>query len=112
MTFIVGTPHTHNSGYFRNDDRPGGGKLSEADIQTCSHCQAVIKLQEWKEDGGFCRGCMKPVCAFCGDRMLLYGCEPYVKKLEQALGLADKYTQYVKISGLEPTSPPPQIFIG
>jgi hypothetical protein len=57
---IIGTPHTKGAGYYKNDDTASGGKKSEADIRTCTHCQAVIKMQAWKEDGGFCGKCMGP----------------------------------------------------
>lgn len=112
MTFVIGTPHTHNAGYYRSDNRVSGGKLRQADIQTCWHCQAIVKLNEWKEDGGFCRGCMKPVCNLCADEMLVYGCVPFMKKLETAMNLGEKYRQYIKLAGLEPPAPPQPIITG
>lgn len=109
---FIGTPHTHNSGYLLNDDRNSGGKKTEADVQTCWHCQKVINMQLWKGDGAFCRGCMKPICAACGDRMLVFGCEPFLKKLEAFTDSVVKYSQYLKIAGLEPVAPPSSIITG
>jgi hypothetical protein len=84
MTFIVGTPHTHNAGYFRNDDRLSGGKLSEADVQTCPHCQGLIKMQEWHLDGGWCAKCQAPLCNVpaCVEETSRLGCVPFSRKLE------------------------------
>ncbi len=83
MTFRIGTPYSRNAGYFMNDDRPGGGKKSEADIRTCPHCEKIIKMQLWKDNGAFCRKCNAPICAQCGDRALTFGCEPFKKKFDQ-----------------------------
>jgi len=102
---IVGTPHTHNAGYLLNDDRNSGGKKTEADIQTCWHCQKVINMQLWRDDGAFCRGCMKPICAQCGDRMIIYGCEPFIKTIERYTDAVVKLQQHLKIAGLEPAAP-------
>jgi len=106
MTFRIGTPHTHNAGYLLNNKDDARTK-QEADIQTCWHCQAVINMQKWKDDGAFCRTCMKPICTACGDRMLIYGCEPFLKKLENATNAAIKYAQFLKVAGLDPAPPPP-----
>ena len=64
MTFIIGTPHSKGAGYFMNDDRPADGTLDEADIRTCPHCQAIIKMQEWRKQTtqGFCTKRMQPTC--------------------------------------------------
>jgi hypothetical protein len=96
MTFIIGTPHAHNAGYYRNDDRCAGGKLSEADIQTCTHCQAIIKMQEWRENGAWCSRCNAPICLFCAKRALTFGCEPFVKKLEQQLKQIGRLNQLIQ----------------
>ncbi len=99
---FIGTPHTSGSGYYCNDDTPSGGTKSEADIQTCTHCQKVIKLQDWKDDGGFCGRCMKPICGPCADRMLTYGCEPFIKQIESALESEYRRKQFRKVAGLDP----------
>ena len=78
---IVGTPHTRNSGYTMNDDRPGGGRKTEADIQTCPHCQKVIKMQEWAKAAvqNFCLKCQKPTC----EAPECQNCVPFMKRIEQ-----------------------------
>jgi hypothetical protein len=101
MTFLIGTPHASGSGYFLNDDRNSGGAKAEAHVQCCGHCQKVIKLELWKEDGGFCRRCMLPVCASCADRMLTYGCEPFIKLIEREAERAVRLSQFRKLAGLE-----------
>ena len=111
MTFRIGTPHTKNAGYFLNNKGLGAKDKDEADIQTCWHCQAIIKMQEWKDDGAFCRTCMKVICGPCGDRMLTYGCEPFLKKLEQYTESQVKYAQHLKVAGLDPVTPPPPLII-
>lgn len=87
MTFIIGTPHTHNAGYLRNDDRASGGQLTEADIQTCKHCQAAINMQEWAQEGGWCARCESPLCnnPVCVEETARLGCVPFTKKIEQML---------------------------
>lgn len=114
---IIGTPHTHNAGYYRNDDTVSGGRLDEADIQTCPHCQAVLKMQEWKKvengkmTGGFCMKCSKPVCGFCNKEMQTRGCVPFMQKLDQYFDATVKFDRFLKDAGLEPASARP-IFTG
>lgn len=109
--FLIGTPHAHNAGYFRNDDRLAGGRLSEADVQTCNHCQRIIKLQEWKESGAWCSKCESPLCddPVCQRRTHLYGCVPFFKRLERFVESQVKYQQHLKIAGLAPPEPPRSI---
>ena len=111
MTFIIGTPHTHNAGYFKNDDRTAGGVLAEADIQTCTHCQCVIKMSEWKIDGAFCHKCAAPICSNCGERAVYYGCEPFQKTLDTYVKGIEKYHQILKDAGLDAPVPPPSIIL-
>lgn len=103
MTFLIGTPHTHNAGYHCNDDRASGGLKDENDVQTCPHCQAVIKMQLWKDNGGWCSKCEKPLCSnpTCIAETNKYGCVPFFKKIEQHVESTIKYEQFLKISGLE-----------
>lgn len=102
MTFLIGTGHTHNAGYYCSDDTPAGGRKIEADVQTCPHCQKVILMQAWKDDGGFCGKCHAPICGHCADRMLAFGCEPFLKQLEQFIGHQHRVTSFAKFAGLDP----------
>ena len=110
MSFVIGTPHTRGAGYCRNDDTPSGGKLSEADIQSCPHCQAVIKMQEWRtaKVQNFCNRCMAPTCDSPG---CVHECVPFMQVFEQWIGSNEKYVSYLKQAGLEPVSPPPQLIL-
>jgi hypothetical protein len=112
-TFTIGTPHTHNAGYYRNDDTPAGGRLSEADVQTCKHCQRVIKMQEWKGSGGWCSKCQSPLCddPVCAARTATYGCVPFLQRLEQFAESQVKFSQHLKIAGLAPPEPPRQLVL-
>lgn len=98
---IIGTPHASGAGYFRNDDTPSGGKKEEADVRTCTHCQRVLKMQLWKEEGAFCHRCNAPICTECGKRMDKYGCEPFLAKLERSLTEDYHRRQFCKLAGLE-----------
>lgn len=106
--FVIGTPHARGAGYFRNDDRTAGGELAEADVQTCRHCQRIIKLQDWKRSGGWCSRCESPLCddPACMQETALYGCVPFFKKLEQFVERQVKYQQHLRIAGLAPPEPP------
>ncbi len=101
MTFRIGTPHTHNAGYFVNDKALASRQ--EADVQTCSHCQSIIKMQEWKDQGGWCSKCNKPLCnqPLCMKETALKGCVPFVSKVETQirsnLRLASLLTQYPEL---------------
>lgn len=108
----IGTPYTRGAGYFVNNI--GLARKQEADVRTCTHCQAVILMQKWKDDGGFCGRCMAPICGICADRMLTYGCEPFLKKLEQGMEARYRMVQFSKLAGLD-TPPPgysPAIIVG
>ena len=94
---LIGTPYIKGSGYFLNDKNLK--RRQEADIQTCSHCQAIILMQEWKNNGAWCGKCMRPICTKCGERAVVYGCEPFIRKLEQ---YAEKQMRFQKIAGLMP----------
>lgn len=71
------------AGYLLSDDRASGGKLQEADVLTCAHCQKLLLGDSWREDGGFCGRCCAPVCGRCADRMLTDGCTPFAKLIDR-----------------------------
>lgn len=103
--FIVGTPHAKGAGYFVNDDTPSGGKKVEGDVRTCMHCQAILIMQKWKDDGGWCGRCNAPICATCADRMDTHGCEPFIAQIEKALKITPRLEQFRKEAGLEKREP-------
>ena len=97
---LIGTPHAKGAGYLIN-----GVNLTrpfEADVLTCAHCQKILLLHLWKEEGGFCRREMKPLCLACADRALMFGCEPFLKKLEQFTREQVKVTQFHKVAAAMP----------
>ena len=89
---IIGTPYTKGAGYFVNDKDLK--TRQEADIRTCAHCQAIIKMQEWKVDGAWCGREQKPICAPCGTRAMTFGCEPILKKIEQHAEQQMRFQKY------------------
>lgn len=108
---IIGTPHAKGAGYYRNDDSLAGGKKAEADVRTCTHCQKVILMNKWKDDGGFCSRCMAPICGFCADEMQTQGCVPFVKKIEEAANRHVKLEALRKLAGLDDPAAIPQLII-
>ena len=113
MTFIIGTPHTHNCG---NLSYVNGGTdqcRREADIRTCTHCQKVIDLAKWRDCGAWCAKCNAPVCgdgpcAVATDR---YGCLPYIAKIERDFEIQGQLQQFRRIAGLD-TPPAQPLFTG
>ena len=98
------TPHRKGAGYFLNNQGLGAREREEGDVQQCSHCECVLILQKVKDDGGYCSRCQHLVCGPCADRMLIYGCEPALKKIEQVFNCAEKYRQFCKLAGLNPST--------
>lgn len=99
MAFRVGTPHTRGAGYFVNNQN--SANRQEADIQSCAHCQKVLFLKAWQADGGWCKHEMKPLCAPCADRALKFGCEPFLKSLEQHMTAQMRELIFSKLAGTE-----------
>lgn len=114
MTFAIGTPHRKGCGNL--DARTGGhdSRHVEADIKTCPHCQAVINLQRWKEEGGWCSKCQAPLCSNpdCIKRTAELGCVPFTQALEREWALKGKLDHFRKLAGLDPEQPKTaQVFI-
>jgi hypothetical protein len=112
MTFLIGTPHTHNAGFFEN--RYSCDSVAERDdVQTCKHCQTVIKMREWVKVGGWCSKCSSPLCQNpeCVQETALMGCVPFLQKLERQVNAAVKFDQHLKMAGLEPQPIPQSIIL-
>lgn len=104
MTFHIGTPHSKGAGYLIN-----GVNLTrpfEADIRTCPHCQRIIDLRKWKEDGAWCHKCQAPICGnehpACVQENKLYGCVPFLKKLEAFTKQQLAQSQFLKAAAAMP----------
>jgi hypothetical protein len=48
---------------------------------------------------------MKPICDACGKRAEIYGCEPFLKKIEQYAEAQMRFERFSKDAGLEPAAP-------
>ena len=112
MTFLIGVPHTHNAGFFESRYSADSQTVRD-DVQTCPHCQAVIKMREWRTAGGWCGKCEAPVCnnAECVAETARVGCVPFLKKIETYANTLVKFDQHLKIAGLEPSPLPASILI-
>ena len=94
------------AGYLFNDNRAAHEGVEEADIVCCPHCQCTINLQAWRKDnskggthnemGGWCRKCFAPVCKLCTKRMLTFGCEPFIQKVNEAVERNERIRQNMK----------------
>jgi hypothetical protein len=113
MTFVIGTPHTKGAGYFLDNQKLAPSQRKEADIQQCSHCETVINMQLWKDDGGFCGKCMSPICGLCADKMLTHGCTPAIREIEKAFDMTIKLDQFRRLAGLDapPTDYRPKLLV-
>lgn len=110
MTFIIGTPNRHNAGHYQGFADGTGRRREEYDLKTCPHCQAIVRLN--REQGDFCSKCNAPVCPGCAARMDTFGCEPFLRKLEQAIGAQEQYSKFLKEAGMVTPVPPQPIFTG
>jgi hypothetical protein len=92
------------AGYFMNDDRASGGKLTEDDILSCAHrieCSGAMKRSQWKLHGGMCLKCNQPLCGKCYERAKRFGCEgPEEKRIEQAVNDMIRRQQNAKVLGI------------
>lgn len=87
-----------------------GRNLLERDTVSCNHCQKVLAKATWRDDGGWCFSCGRPVCIECFGRLhgppgiqqklivngtpLLInvsGCRPFKKHIDEAWDLLNKY---------------------
>jgi hypothetical protein len=88
-------------GYFYNDDRNSGGKLDEDDLLGCGHCPKPLKKAEWKQQGGMCMVCNKPLCIHCYRRAIEFGCSgPEIARFEKELEDRYRREQNAKILGI------------
>ena len=99
---------TDGAGYCFNDNRANHHGVYEYDVVCCPHCQCTINWQDWRKDreqggglkGGYCRQCSAPVCPQCAKRQLKYGCEPFIRRVEQAFEAGIRRRQLSKILGI------------
>jgi hypothetical protein len=112
MTFHIGTPFTRGAGYHWNG---AGSEKEQNDVRTCTHCQAVILMQQWKKvengkmTGGFCQRCNAPICGPCNAKLAAEGCVPFIAKLERQFDMTTKLSQFLRDAGQAPKR---QIFTG
>ena len=87
-------------GVLVNDDRASGGQLTEADVTTCAHCQAIVRRDKWRFHGGWCGQCCAPVCFLCGERTKSEGCMPFLRLVDAALDRQYRRQQNARILGI------------
>jgi hypothetical protein len=72
-------------------------------------------MQLWKQDGAFCTKCWSPICGnenpACVQENQLYGCVPFLRRLELYTNAAVKYQTYLRMAGLDPVAPPPSLIV-
>jgi hypothetical protein len=61
----------------------------EVDTLTCGHCNRIILLHDMagaliQECAGFCRVCMTTICLDCNGVLLVRGCTPFEKRVENS----------------------------
>jgi hypothetical protein len=83
VSFRIGTPFSRGAGYFLNNKGLGHAQHEEDDVQSCPHCQGLIKMREWKASSvqNFCMKCMKPTC----DSPNCQNCVPFGRTLDEVV---------------------------
>lgn len=103
MTFLIGTPHVHNCGHLSFVEGGRDFRQQSFDIKTCTHCQRVIRLENWKHDGAWCSRCNAPVCADgpCAAATEKYGCLPFIARIEREFEIQGKLAAFRRLAGLD-----------
>ena len=103
MGVIVRTTSVEGAGYLLIDNTASGGVKIEDDIFTCGHCEKVLRLSQWKEEGGFCGRCQSRICCnpadpahSCAHRMDVYGCEVFKRQIDRILDDNHRRAQNLK----------------
>lgn len=109
MTFFIGTPYTKGAGYYIGDKNLRSRQ--QGDVQTCSHCQHALIMQQWKYNGAWCNKCMHPICneGECARQTALFGCVPFMKKFDLFVEEQAKLAKVLNEVG--PDEPVPQSLI-
>lgn len=64
----------------------GGAKVTqEFDTISCSHCQKVMDVKVWKDEGPWCYCCGHAICLPCLKINRQTGCVPFMKMVETQL---------------------------
>jgi ribosomal protein L37AE/L43A len=71
-----------------------GGVGFESDIQTCSHCQAVVEVHRKDVSYGYCRKCDHVLCATCGKKAVTEGCSPFKAAIDRFQEEQYRLSQY------------------
>jgi hypothetical protein len=89
-------------GYWMNDDRASGGKLSEDDTVGCGHCHAAMTKQTYLAEPVHCAHCGEKVGIMCGcaDRLRTHGCEVFIRTIERTLDSNYRKVQNARILGI------------
>ena len=106
MTHIITTAklslrQSDSPGALVNDDRVSGGKLDQADILCCAHCQCILRFDQ-PEKRHLCRRGGHPICDTCKAKEMVEGCSPFTAFLDQEREKSERRQQLSKALGLNP----------
>ncbi len=92
--------YTDGAGYFVNDERVSGGRLSEDDVLGCAHCQKALKKKIWLNNGGYCSQCDQELCVECATKTMTEGCANFKRRVERAIADDYRREQNARILGI------------
>ena len=87
-------------GYVLADDSASGGEKREADLLGCNHCDRLMRKSVWREKGGHCLVCDRPICAGCLARIPTHGCEHSVRRFTAAVEENYRREQNARVLGI------------
>ena len=61
----------------------GSDKISEQDCVACAHCQAVVIVEHYVKQGGWCWHCGATLCYLCAETAKTEGCVPFKKQIDE-----------------------------
>lgn len=75
----------------------GTDKVVEQDCVACNHCQAVVLVEKYQAQGGWCFGCGKPICFQCAEHAKRVGrCEPWTKQVDDLVDAMERQAAAVR----------------
>ena len=97
----ISTKQSESPGALFNDNRTSGGKLDQADILCCAHCQCVLRWDQ-PEKRHLCRRGGHVICDVCKADEMQNGCSPFTAFLDREREKLERRNQLSKAIGLNP----------